>query len=157
MATHSSIFLPEKSHRQRSLAGYSPWGRSQTALSTYTRTHSLKISESFTHQRTLTIDNVIKIHTHKAKGGKNRPSFSWRTTQSPALAMSGWLSKPGSWTIAQVFLPSLCWRREGQGGQRCFSWSRIPRCPGVKKLETWEEETRKRTDGSACLQSPTNI
>ena len=27
------IFLPGKSHRQRSLAGYSPWGRKQTQLS----------------------------------------------------------------------------------------------------------------------------
>ena len=33
MATHSSI-LAEKSHGQRSLMGYSPWGRkSQTQLS----------------------------------------------------------------------------------------------------------------------------
>ena len=30
MATHSSIFLPEKSHQQRSLAGYSPWGRKES-------------------------------------------------------------------------------------------------------------------------------
>ena len=27
MVTHSSIPLPEKSHEQRSLADYSPWGR----------------------------------------------------------------------------------------------------------------------------------
>ena len=26
MATHSPVFLPEKFHGQRSLAGYSPWG-----------------------------------------------------------------------------------------------------------------------------------
>ena len=26
MATHSSIFLPEEFHGQRSLVGYSPWG-----------------------------------------------------------------------------------------------------------------------------------
>ena len=41
--------------------------------------------------------------------------------------------------------------------RRHFRWSRIPRCPGIRKLEIWEEETRKWTDGSACLQSPTNI
>ena len=36
MATHS-IFSPGKSHGQRSLAGYSPWGhKSQTHLSNYT-------------------------------------------------------------------------------------------------------------------------
>ena len=28
MATHPLVFLPGKSHGQRSLAGYSPWGRS---------------------------------------------------------------------------------------------------------------------------------
>ena len=28
MATHSSVFLPGELHGQRSLAGYSPWGRS---------------------------------------------------------------------------------------------------------------------------------
>ena len=29
MATHS-VFLPGKSHGQRSLAGYSPWGRTES-------------------------------------------------------------------------------------------------------------------------------
>ena len=29
MVTHSSILLPEKSHEQRSLADYSPWGRKE--------------------------------------------------------------------------------------------------------------------------------
>ena len=30
MSTHSSIFLPRESHGQRSLAGYSPWGRKES-------------------------------------------------------------------------------------------------------------------------------
>ena len=30
MATHSSIFVPGESHRQRSLVGYSPWGRKES-------------------------------------------------------------------------------------------------------------------------------
>ena len=34
-----SVFLPEKSHGQRSLVGYSPWGhKSQTRLGDYTTT-----------------------------------------------------------------------------------------------------------------------
>ena len=34
MATHIPVFLPVESHGQRSLAGYSPWGRkSRTRLS----------------------------------------------------------------------------------------------------------------------------
>ena len=35
MATHSSI-LPGKSHGQRSLAGYSPWGRKESDTSEVT-------------------------------------------------------------------------------------------------------------------------
>jgi len=39
MATHSSI-LPGKSHNQRSLEGYSPWGqKSWTELSTHAGMH----------------------------------------------------------------------------------------------------------------------
>ena len=30
MATHSSQFLPGKSHGQRKLAGYSPWGHKES-------------------------------------------------------------------------------------------------------------------------------
>ena len=33
MATHSSILAWEKSHGQRSLVGYSPWGHSRTQMS----------------------------------------------------------------------------------------------------------------------------
>ena len=29
MAAHSSVFLPGESHGQRSLVGYSPWGRKE--------------------------------------------------------------------------------------------------------------------------------
>ena len=38
------VFLPGKSHGQRSLAGYSPWGRKEldvTEYVLYTRTHSV--------------------------------------------------------------------------------------------------------------------
>ena len=31
------IFLPEKSHGQRSLAGYSPWGRKESDMTKHTR------------------------------------------------------------------------------------------------------------------------
>ena len=30
IATHSSIFLPGEPHGQRSLAGFSPWGRKES-------------------------------------------------------------------------------------------------------------------------------
>ena len=32
MATHSSILLPGEFHGQRSLAGYSPWGRKESDM-----------------------------------------------------------------------------------------------------------------------------
>ena len=32
MATYSSRFLPEKSHEQRSLVGYSPWGHKESDM-----------------------------------------------------------------------------------------------------------------------------
>ena len=44
MATHSSL-LPGESHRQRSLAGYSPWGhKSRTWLSYWTTTSPLSVA-----------------------------------------------------------------------------------------------------------------
>ena len=30
MATHSTVFLPGKSHRRKSLVGYSPWARKES-------------------------------------------------------------------------------------------------------------------------------
>ena len=38
MATHS-IFLPEESHGQRSLAGYSPWGHKELDMTEVTSLH----------------------------------------------------------------------------------------------------------------------
>ena len=37
----TAVFLPGESHGQRSLVGYSPWGRSQTRLSEFTFFRSL--------------------------------------------------------------------------------------------------------------------
>ena len=33
------VFLPAKSHGQRSLAGYSPWGRKELDMTEYAQTH----------------------------------------------------------------------------------------------------------------------
>ena len=40
MATHSLVFLLGKSHRQRSLASYSPWGCKESNTTEWLRTHS---------------------------------------------------------------------------------------------------------------------
>ena len=50
MATHSSI-LPGKSHRQKSLVGYSPWGRKESDSIEHTHTHTHAHTD--THRRTL--------------------------------------------------------------------------------------------------------
>ena len=48
----TSVFLPGESHGQRSLAGYSPWGRKEsdtTELVTHTQTHTQ--THTHTHRR----------------------------------------------------------------------------------------------------------
>ena len=39
MAIHASGFLVGESHRQRSLEGYSPWGRNMTEATEHTLSH----------------------------------------------------------------------------------------------------------------------
>ena len=53
MATHTPVLLPEKSHGQRSLIGYSPWRRKESDMTerlhfpfTYLPTLSLEVSVS---------------------------------------------------------------------------------------------------------------
>ena len=53
MATHSSI-LPKKSHGQKSLAGYSPWGRKESNMIDHARTSTtyvIKFFYNLGHQR----------------------------------------------------------------------------------------------------------
>ena len=42
------VFLPGKSHGQRSLVGYSPWGRKELDTHTHTHTHTCKRMLKFT-------------------------------------------------------------------------------------------------------------
>ena len=47
MATRSApVFLPGKSHGQRILAGYSPWGRQESDTSEHARTHTRSRAKS---------------------------------------------------------------------------------------------------------------
>ena len=57
----TSVFLPEKFHGQRSLAGYSPWGHIKSGTTECTHTHP------FTH-----------IHTY-TKGSRRKRSPVIRT------------------------------------------------------------------------------
>ena len=42
MVTHFSVFLPGKSHGQRSLEGYIPWGHKELDTTEHTHTHKEK-------------------------------------------------------------------------------------------------------------------
>ena len=39
MATHSPVFSPGESHGQRSLVGYSPWGRQESDMTEWQTAH----------------------------------------------------------------------------------------------------------------------
>ena len=42
----TSVFLPGKSHGQRSLVGYSPWGRKESDTTDHTHTHTHMTAQS---------------------------------------------------------------------------------------------------------------
>ena len=63
------IFLPGKSHRQRSLAGYSPWGHKELDTTEWLSTTFL----SLTHTHTLS----VKSDQHEVQGN-SVGNFYWR-------------------------------------------------------------------------------
>ena len=71
MATHSTI-LPRKSHGQRSLAGYSPWGHKRVGHDLATkqqklqRIHKLRIfclEENFTFLGHRARESILMLHS----------------------------------------------------------------------------------------------
>ena len=75
MATHSSI-LPGESHGQRSLAGYSPWGRKESDT-TERLTHTLKYSVLRTKMSDLIQYIALAIPTQFWPPVLKRISFSY--------------------------------------------------------------------------------
>ena len=65
MATHSST-LPGKSHRQRSVVGYSPWGLKE--LDTTERLHFTSLHFTLSRGR-------IRFHRYRARSHKATPHF----------------------------------------------------------------------------------
>ena len=71
MATHSSIpvFLPRKFHRQRRLAGYSPWGCKESdtteRLNTHTHTNSHHSKKMLMHSiNNLSLTAILDCKMH---------------------------------------------------------------------------------------------
>ena len=71
------VFLPGKSHRQRNLVGYSPWGQTRLSMHTHRLLDQLKML-------------LKKNHGHRVGAGKgvSRKPRSW--CQSSAPAWSSW-------------------------------------------------------------------
>ena len=59
MATHS-VFLLGESHGQRSLAGYSPWGRKESVG--HTHTHATLVTISCTHSLFYRAYKILSCH-----------------------------------------------------------------------------------------------
>ena len=63
------VFLPGKSHGQRSLAGYSPWGRKELDRTQRMHAHMRMRTHTHTHTHTHTsgwkMDESNPAHTHK--------------------------------------------------------------------------------------------
>ena len=57
------VFLPGKSHGQRSLTGYSPWGHKVSDTSELLRTHTQTLTHRHTHTHVHTLTHTL-IHSH---------------------------------------------------------------------------------------------
>ena len=65
---HTSVFLPEKSHGQRSLAGYSPWGHKELDTTELTQHTCKHFSRS--DQRHLSNDTLLAIMITDGRDGE---------------------------------------------------------------------------------------
>ena len=59
------VFLPGKSHGQRSLAGYSPWGRKELDRTQRMHAHMRMRTHTHTHTSGWKMDESNPAHTHK--------------------------------------------------------------------------------------------
>ena len=67
--TPTAVFLPGKSHRQRSLVGYSPWSCKELDMTeqlSHTHTHTLSHTHTHTHTLSLTHTHTIGKKGHFA-------------------------------------------------------------------------------------------
>ena len=83
------VFLPEKSHEQRSLMGYSPWGYKQPDMTEWLSTQAMGLRKESELED-------ISGQTIKAKSKRNK---DWKTKRSPRTegqAQKLWHRRPRS-------------------------------------------------------------
>ena len=59
------VFLPGKSHGQRSLAGYSPWGCKESDMTEHTRTCAHIHTQTHTHTHHMPYKDSMDVHARK--------------------------------------------------------------------------------------------
>ena len=101
------VFLPRKFHRQRSLAGYSPWGRKETDTTEHTHTQPLLSSR-----------NRIFPHPEVTSSLHSIPTSQFSPKCSTYLALTEvflflrlikwWISQSSIFSVCLLFLPYLC-------------------------------------------------
>ena len=62
MATHSSIFACKKSHRQRSLVGYNPWGHKELDTTKQLNHHHRQLSVSVAWEHSMSSLWIIPFY-----------------------------------------------------------------------------------------------
>ena len=73
------VFLPRESHGQRSLAGYSPWGRKKSDT-TEQRTHNMTLSSVFCNSIEIMISSMLSmsVMSYISWFSKMKPTlYSW--------------------------------------------------------------------------------
>ena len=103
----TSVFLPGESHGQRSLAGYSPWGRKEsdtTELVTHTQTHTQTHTHTHRHTHTHTHTHT---QTHGFPGGASVKEPACQCRKHKRHGFDPWVGK-------------IPWRREWQPSPGLF-------------------------------------
>ena len=84
----TSVLLPGKSHGQRSLVGYSPWGRKESDTKEYTHTHT------HTHTHTPVMQTLVCRLKTEAQGvrGVGRGTFMMKKRRRTITTLAlGWI------------------------------------------------------------------
>ena len=105
MAT-GPVFLPGESHGQRSLAGYSPWGRKESDTTEWLSTHSCTFCLREFRVRRRAHPKNVPGHTsaHLWRAGRRPPMWTLWTHSgwSP-----GWMPSPSLIQMTSRHVPSL--------------------------------------------------